>query len=117
MGKYTSLANKIRSRKPRLMEEEKKNRVIVKVVPEDTKSGGVDSIESTAPTLRHTTLTTFSARCLHGLAEDVCAVCSGYVRWLIAGGDARINRAFKDPEGMRREYWQGQEENGEWSVP
>src|SRR5215210_6694506 len=111
MGKYTSLAHKIRSREPGLTEG-KRNKV-VKVVPNDADSGSVGSIESTATTLRPTTLTTFSARCLHGLTEGGCAVCSGYVRWLIAGGDARVNRAFKDPEGMRREYWQGQEENDE----
>jgi hypothetical protein len=116
MGKYTSLAHKIRSREPGLTEEGKRNKV-VKVVPDDANSGRVGRIESTATTLRPTTLTTLSSRCIHELAEDRCAVCSGYVRWLIAGGDARLNQALKDPEGTRLEYWKGQEENDEWIVP
>jgi hypothetical protein len=115
MGKYTSLAHKIRSREPGLTEEGKRNKV-VKVVPDDANSGRVGRIESTATTLRPTTLTTLSARCMHGLTEDRCAVCSGYVRWLIAGGDSRITRAFEDPEGMRREYWQRREDD-DWIFP
>src|SRR5215212_6267376 len=42
--------------------------------------------------------------CIHGMAQDDCAVCSGYVCWLIAD-EGRLRRAHADPEGMRREFW------------
>jgi hypothetical protein len=46
-----------------------------------------------------------SPRCLHGTTVTACALCSGYARWLIAGGDARISDARRDPEAARRAFW------------
>jgi hypothetical protein len=45
-------------------------------------------------------------RCIHELHPDRCAVCSGYARWLIAGGEKRMREAHNSPEGSRRLYWQ-----------
>lgn len=45
-------------------------------------------------------------QCIHRLASDECAVCSGYVRWLIADED-RLRRMQGDPEAVRREFWVG----------
>lgn len=42
-------------------------------------------------------------RCIHEMASGTCAVCSGYVRWLIAG-EERLRRAQAGPEAVRREY-------------
>jgi hypothetical protein len=44
--------------------------------------------------------------CIHELTPRKCAVCNGYARWLVAGGEARIEEARNRPEGMRRLYWQ-----------
>jgi hypothetical protein len=41
-------------------------------------------------------------RCVHGATVAECAVCSGYARWLIASGDARIAEARRNPEASRR---------------
>ena len=46
-----------------------------------------------------------SPRCLHGTTVTACALCSGYARWLIAGGDARISEARRDPEAACRAFW------------
>ena len=46
-----------------------------------------------------------SPRCLHGATVAACALCSGYARWLIAGGDARITEARRNPEAARRAFW------------
>lgn len=43
-------------------------------------------------------------RCIHGMTSDECAVCSGYVRWLMADED-RFRRARANPEAVRREFW------------
>ena len=42
--------------------------------------------------------------CIHGTTKDKCAVCSGYVRWLIAD-EERLRRAQSDSDGVRREFW------------
>lgn len=42
--------------------------------------------------------------CIHETTVDRCAVCSGFVRWVIAD-DARMNRAQVDPEAVRQEFW------------
>jgi hypothetical protein len=57
--------------------------------------------------LRSTNLTNLTApeRCIHEMAPKKCAVCNGYVRWLIAGGAARIEEARNSPEASRRLYW------------
>ncbi len=90
--------------------------------PKDTLKGSssVDSIQSRASgsknvsaevrehatNVRTTNLTNLMAdgRCVHELSPRRCAVCSGYVRWLIAGGDARLAEARGDPEGARRRF-------------
>ncbi len=58
--------------------------------------------------LRTTNLTNLtessSVRCIHGTTEERCAVCSGYVRWLIADED-RLRRAQSNPVAVRREFW------------
>jgi hypothetical protein len=41
--------------------------------------------------------------CIHNLAPEACALCSGYVRWLIED-EARISGARHNPEAMRRRY-------------
>ena len=46
-----------------------------------------------------------SLRCIHGTTVSVCDLCSGYARWLIAGGDARIAEARSNPEAARRAFW------------
>ena len=43
--------------------------------------------------------------CLHGTTVVECALCSGYARWLIAGGDARISEARRNPDAARRAFW------------
>ena len=42
--------------------------------------------------------------CIHGMTRDACAVCSGYVRWLIED-EGRLRRAEARPEEVRREFW------------
>ncbi len=45
-----------------------------------------------------------SVRCIHNTTPDRCAVCSGYARWL-GSDEARLLRAQRDPDGVRREFW------------
>jgi len=64
---------------------------------------------ATSPKPRYTNLIGKEAAgstvlCIHGTTRDACAVCSGYVRWLIAD-EGRLRRAQADPEGVRREFW------------
>ncbi len=87
MGKYTSLAQKIG-------EEELR-----------ASSPSVDHPPQTARTPLRPNAVNAVIRCIHGLTEDSCAVCSGYVRWLIAD-EGRVLEAYRDPEGARRRYWQ-----------
>jgi hypothetical protein len=60
-----------------------------------------------ATNLRTTNFTNLIAadRCMHELAPARCAVCNGYARWLVAGGEARMEEARSRPEGTRRLYW------------
>jgi hypothetical protein len=65
---------------------------------------------ATAPKPRYTSLIGKDASlagsavpCIHGTTRDACAVCSGYVRWLIAD-EGRLRRAYDAPEAMRRWY-------------
>lgn len=41
--------------------------------------------------------------CIHRLASDECAVCSGYARWLIEDED-RMRKVRANPEAVRREF-------------
>ena len=87
MGKYTSLAQKI-------SEEEliKPSSPVVHPPSEDT-----------ARTPLRPNAVNAVIRCIHRLTEDSCAVCSGYVRWLIAN-ERSLRHAQANPEATRREY-------------
>ena len=86
MGKYTSLAQKI-------SEGELIN----------PASPVVHPAEDTAHTPLRPNAVNAVIRCIHRLTEDSCAVCSGYVRWLMAN-EGRLGRAQAKPEATRREY-------------
>ena len=94
MGKYTSLAQKISEGELR------------------ASSPSVDHPSQTARTPLRPNAVNAVIRCIHRLTEEECAVCSGYVRWLITDED-RVLEAYRDPEGARRRYWQSinEEEN------
>jgi hypothetical protein len=118
MGKYTSLARTLRDEPGEAdFGEGKGNTQRNTYVNINTSDKRKDSNPPAKPsgtvtTLRPTTLTTLiesenhekrSVVCIHSLEPDACAVCSGYVRWLIAD-DSRISAARSDPEAMRRRY-------------
>jgi hypothetical protein len=97
MGKYTSLARKIEETEPQETFVGKgrtnyyKHSILI-----DIKGTPVPSSEGIT-NLRTTKLTNLidpapSVTCIHETAVDRCAVCSGFVRWLIAD-DARVYRA------------------------
>jgi hypothetical protein len=122
MGKYTSLARTLRdgpeatqpgedkgsSQKNTCVNINNKDKTIDSNLPAES-SGRVT-------TLRPTTLTTLildekeetdekaSVVCIHNVEPEECAVCSGYVRWLIEG-EGRLRRARANPEEARREFW------------
>ena len=87
MGKYTSLAQRI--------SEEELRKTSSPVVPPPS--------EDTARTPLRPNAVNAVIRCIHRLTEDSCAVCSGYVRWLIAN-ERSLRRAQANPEATRREY-------------
>ena len=122
MGKYMSLARTLRSEPKGVKPEGDKgssrknicininnNDKIIDSNPPAESSGGVT-------TLRPTTLTTLildekdetnekaSVVCIHNVEPEECAVCSGYVRWLIEG-EGRLRRARANPEEARRAFW------------
>jgi len=64
-----------------------------------------EGCEIGATNLRTTNLTNLTeVPCIHGTTEDRCAVCSGYVRWLVAD-EGRLRAAQNNPEIVRREFW------------
>ena len=67
----------------------------------------VDGSEKSAISERTSELRSSLAgeRCIHKLPPDKCAVCSGYVRWLIAGGEPRLAEACRNPKVARHRYW------------
>lgn len=73
---------------------------------QDVASGGKGKAER--PKNHDTPLRPYAVnaviRCIHGMASDECAVCIGYVDWLIADED-RLRRARANPEAARREFW------------
>ena len=102
-------------------------------VPQGVASGGKaapESREKGVTNLRTTNLTNLSAgeevwvatppdphrytklahkaaervRCIHATLPEDCAVCSGYVRWLIED-EGRLRRATANREEARREFW------------
>lgn len=118
MGKYTSLARAFRDEEPPASGEEKKSIQRNKYV-NINRIEYIEGSNSQAPsvdkdtTLRPTTLTTLikgekdetrTITCVHGLTEEMCAVCSGFVHWLIED-ENRMRLLFQDPEQARRTYW------------
>jgi hypothetical protein len=121
MGKYTSLARTLRREPEGAKPEEdkgssQKNTCVNinnndKTVDSNPPAGSSGSVA----TIRPTTLTTLildekdetdektSVVCIHNVEPEECAVCSGYVRWLIEG-EGRLRRATANPEEARREF-------------
>lgn len=73
-----------------------------------SSKGTAEAAENRPTNLRTTNLTNLtgsaSVRCLHRMSSDKCAVCNGYVRWLVAD-EGRMRRAQANPEAVRREFW------------
>lgn len=113
MGKYTSLARKNEETKPQedfvptALNNTYKHTIVI-----DKGSNTVEPSLKGDTNLRTTNLTNLTipagaasvVRCIHRMASDECAVCSGYVRWLIADED-RLRRMQANPEVVRREFW------------
>lgn len=118
MGKYTSLARTLRDEPERVESGEDKGNTQSNIYGNINNTyKRIDSNSSVEPngsvtTLRPTTLTTLIPTeknekvpvvCIHNLAPEACAVCSGYVRWLIED-EARISAAKDNPEFTRCRY-------------
>ena len=103
MGKYTSLARQLRE------EEHSKEVLGGKSVKMNTMSIDTGSHTPDRPDGGTTPLRPYAVnavvRCIHGKASEECAVCSGYARWLMAGGSGRIEKARRNPEAAPREFW------------
>src|SRR5215212_3636137 len=115
MGKYTNLARTLRGQpegaKPGEDKGSSQNNTCVNINNIDKTVDSNLSAESSGSvtTLRPTTLTTLildekdetdekaAVVCIHNVALEECAVCSGYVRWLIEG-EGRLRRATANPE-------------------
>jgi hypothetical protein len=122
MGKYTSLARTLRSEPEGTKSWENKGssqkNTYVNINNNDKRIDSNPPAESSGgvTTLRPTTLTTLTLDendetdekalvvCIHNLEPGECAVCSGYVRWLIEG-EGQLRRATANPEEARREFW------------
>ena len=122
MGKYTSLARTLRSEpegaKPGEDKGSSQKNTCVNINNNDKTIDSNPPAESSGgvTTLRPTTLTTFIPDekdetdvnavvvCIHNIEPKECAVCTGYVRWLIED-DGRLRRARANPEEARREFW------------
>jgi hypothetical protein len=121
MGKYTSLARTLRNELEDAESREDKgssqNNIYVNIdnIDKSMVSNLVDESSGSMTTLRPTTLTTLIPDekdeidekalviCIHNVDQETCAVCSGYVRWLIED-DARLSAARSNPEATRRQY-------------
>jgi hypothetical protein len=118
MGKYTSLAWKVEEPETqekcvnKTLDNTCKHTILI-----STASNPVSSAPEGVTNLRTTNLTNLTVAvplftytgeapvtCVHETTVERCAVCNGFVRWLIAD-DARMSRARVDPEGVRREFW------------
>ena len=122
MGKYTSLARTLRSQpeggKPEEDKGSSQKNICVNINNNDKPIDSNPPAKSSGDvtTLRPTTLTTLildekdetdekaAVVCIHIVEPEECAVCSGYVRWLIED-DGRLPRARANPEEARREFW------------
>jgi len=104
MGKYTSLAQPVEEPRPQKkgvvsnLDNTYKHSIVV-----DNRVSPVETLSETATPLRPYAVNAV-IQCIHRMTSDECAVCSGYVRWLIADED-RLRRLQGDPEGVRREFW------------
>ena len=121
MGKYTSIARTLRNEPEDAESREDKgssqNNIYVNInnIDESINSNLVDKSSGSITTLRPTTLTTLIPDerdeidekalviCIHNVDQETCAVCSGYVRWLLEE-DARLSAARSNPEATRRQY-------------
>jgi hypothetical protein len=118
VGKYTSLARALRDEpEKRDFGKDKGDSQRNTNININKKDKRIDSNPSTnsrgsVTTLRPTTLTTLipiekderaPVVCIHNMAPSKCALCSGYVRWLIED-DARISAAQNNPEATRQRY-------------
>jgi hypothetical protein len=116
MGKYTSLARTLRSEPEGAKPEEDKGSsqkntcVNINNIDKPIDSDPPAESSGSVTTIRPTTLTTLildekaAVVCIHNIEPEECAVCSGYVRWLIEG-EGRLRRATANPEEARREFW------------
>jgi hypothetical protein len=102
MGKYTSLA---RNLEEEVHNTEVSNNKSVKInnINNDTASYPVGTLAPTDTPLRGNAVNAVNP-CIHKTTEDRCAVCSGYVRWLVADKE-RLRAAQAHPESTRREFW------------
>ncbi len=104
MGKYTSLARQLEEPRPQKkgvvtrIDNTYKHSILI-----ETTNNSVDTPSDVATPLRPYAVNAV-IRCIHRMASEECAVCSGYVRWLIAD-EGRLRRAQANPEGARREFW------------
>jgi hypothetical protein len=121
MGKYTGIARTLRNEpedaEPREDKGSSQNNIYVNInnIDKSIDSNLVDESSGSITTLRPTTLTTLIPDekdeidekalmiCIHNVDQETCAVCSGYVRWLIED-DARLSAARSNPEATRRQY-------------
>src|SRR4051812_46252144 len=109
MGKYTNLARKYRNEEPQVGREGadggNNKYVNINSMYNNISPPSVDLLPESGTNLRTTNLTNLTeVACVHGTTEDKCAVCTGYVRWLIADED-RLRRAQSNPETVRGEFW------------
>ena len=121
MGKYTSIARALRDEPEGAESRENKgdsqNNIHVNTnnIDKSIDSNLVDEATGSVTTLRPTTLTTLIPGekdeidkkalviCIHNVDQETCAVCSGYVRWLIED-EARLSAARSNPDTTRRQY-------------
>ena len=121
MGKYTSIARTLRNELEGAESREDKgssqNNIYVNInnMDESIDSKLVDESSGSMAILRPTTLTTLILDendktdekplvvCIHNVGPEECAVCSGYVRWLIED-DARLSAARSNPDATRERY-------------
>jgi hypothetical protein len=113
MGKYTSLARTLRNELVEAKSSEDKGSSQKNTyVNINNIDKSIDSSPPAEPSVTITTLTTLipdengekaPVICIHSVTQDECAVCSGYVRWLI-DDDARISAARSNPEAARRRH-------------
>src|SRR5215218_5853991 len=121
MGKYTSIARTLRDEPQDAKFSEDKGSSLkntysnIPNIDKSINSNLVDESSGSVTTLRPTTLTTLIPGekdeidkkalviCIHNVDQEICAVCSGYVRWLIED-EARLSAARSNPDTTRRQY-------------